>query len=175
MCPLFNHCLQGPIPVPPVHVSSGNTPVPHDFYLLSVLRSFSKASACDPSGLRIQHLLDATQVPISTSICTSNREVVNILAYGQAPVEVAKYLAGGSLIALVKDKPNCPPDVKGKHWDVSQANVCASSQSLRQLITWGISNSIMESLAWMAQRQPSAVSVNVLKFTGTMTILWYWK
>ena len=37
---------------------------------------------------------------------------MNLLASGRAPVGVAKFLAGGSLIALVKNKPDSPPDVR---------------------------------------------------------------
>ena len=37
---------------------------------------------------------------------------MNLLASGRAPVGVTKFLAGGSLIALVKNKPDSPPDVR---------------------------------------------------------------
>ena len=37
---------------------------------------------------------------------------MNLLASGRAPEGVAKFLAGGSLIALVKNKPDSPPDVR---------------------------------------------------------------
>ena len=75
-----------------------------------IMRSFPKASACGPSGLRIQHLLDAAEVHLPTPICPSLREVVCLLASGRAPV--AKFLAGGSLVALIKDIPNCPHDIR---------------------------------------------------------------
>ena len=103
---------QGPIPVPPAIVATENNIIPQDFDLLSVLRSFPKASACGPSGLRIQHLLDASEVHLPTPICPSLREVVCLLASRRAPVEVAKFLAGGSLVALIKDIPNCPHDIR---------------------------------------------------------------
>ena len=102
---------QGPVPVPPAIVATENI-IPQDFDLLSVLKSFPKASACGPSGLRIQHLLDAAEVHLPTPICPSLREVVCLLASGRAPVEVAKFLAGGSLVALIKDMPNCPHDIR---------------------------------------------------------------
>ena len=103
---------QGLVPVPPALVATENSIIPHDFDLLSVLRSFPKASACGPSGLRIQHLLDAAEVHLPTPICPSLREVVCLLASGRAPIEVAKFLAGGSLIALIKDVPNGPQDIR---------------------------------------------------------------
>ena len=36
-------------------------------------------------GLRIQHLIDAAEVPLSCSILQSLKGVVNILAAGRAP------------------------------------------------------------------------------------------
>ena len=76
------------------------------------MRSFPKASACGPSGPRIQHLLDAAEVHLPTPICPSLREVVCLLASGRAPVEVAEFLAGGSIVALIKNIPNCPHDIR---------------------------------------------------------------
>ena len=37
---------------------------------------------------------------------------MNLLASGKVPVSVSQYLAGGSLTALVKDKPDFPPDIR---------------------------------------------------------------
>ena len=37
---------------------------------------------------------------------------MNLLASGKVPVSVSQYLAGGSLTALVKDKPGFPPDIR---------------------------------------------------------------
>ena len=48
----------------------------------------------------------------STSICSSLRGVVDILASGRAPVSVSKFLAGGSLTALVKNKEGRPLDIR---------------------------------------------------------------
>ena len=58
----------GPAPVLPASEATENNIVPLDFDIQSVLRSFPKASACGPSGLRIQHLLDASEVPLQTGI-----------------------------------------------------------------------------------------------------------
>eukprot|EP00731_Ephydatia_muelleri_P038808 Em0920g1a len=73
-----------------------------DFNVLSILRSFPKASAAGPTGLRIQHLLDVAEVPVPTSICSLLRGVINLLASGQAPAAISQYMAGGSLVALRK-------------------------------------------------------------------------
>ena len=106
---------QGPVPIPPALVATENNIIPQDFDLLlnsDWMRSFPNASACGPSGLRIQHLLDAAEVHHLTPICLSLRELVCLLASGRVPiVEVTKFLAGESFIALLKDIPNGPQDI----------------------------------------------------------------
>ena len=92
--------------VPTVPISIGP-----DFNILGVLQSFPKGSAAGPSGLRIQDLLDAASIPLPTSICSSLRDLVNLLLSGKAPTSVYTFLAGGSLTALNKFKPGCLPDV----------------------------------------------------------------
>ncbi|KAL5475034.1 hypothetical protein EMCRGX_G027081 [Ephydatia muelleri] len=86
--------------------------LPQDFNILSVLHSFPKGTACGPSGLRIQHLLDSAQIHLSVPLCSSLRGVVDILASGRAPISVSKFLAGGSLTALVKNKEGRPLDIR---------------------------------------------------------------
>ena len=93
---------RSPVLVRPASVATENNIVPQDFDLLSVLRFFPKASACGPSGLRTQHLLDAAEVHLPTPICPSLREVVCLLASGRAPVEVAKFLAGAASLLSSK-------------------------------------------------------------------------
>ena len=100
-----------PTPVAPASDSAPLTLEP-DFNILSVLRSFPKDTAAGPSGLRVQHLLDVASVPLPTSICSSLRQLVNILAAGKVPTSVSKFLAGGCLIALNKNKEGCPPDIR---------------------------------------------------------------
>ena len=39
------------------------------------------------------------------------RVVVNLLISSKVPVQVARFLAGGNLVALEKNKPNFPPDI----------------------------------------------------------------
>ena len=104
---------RGPHPSLPISSSPPvNHVLPHDFNILSVLHSIPKDTACGPSGLHIQHLLDAAQVHLPTPICSSLRGVVDILASGRAPVSVSKFLAGGSLTALVKNKEGRPLDIR---------------------------------------------------------------
>eukprot|EP00731_Ephydatia_muelleri_P008312 Em0004g650a len=85
--------------------------LPQDFNILSVLHSFPKGTACGPSGLRIHHLHDSAQIHLSVPLCSSLRGVVDILASGRAPISVSKFLAGGSLTALVKNKEGRPLDI----------------------------------------------------------------
>ena len=82
-----------------------------DFNVGAILRSFPKTTACGPSGLRIQHLIDAAEIHLQVPICSSLREIINLLASGEVPVVVSKHLAGGSLIALVKSEEDLPFDI----------------------------------------------------------------
>ena len=41
---------------------------PLDVSLMDILRSFPKLTAAGPSGLRIQHLIDAAEVPLQTPL-----------------------------------------------------------------------------------------------------------
>lgn len=50
---------------PPVPIPAGGFITP-DFDVLAIRRSFCKATACGPSDLCIQHLLNAAEVPLQT-------------------------------------------------------------------------------------------------------------
>ena len=78
---------------------------------MSVFHSFSRDTACGPSaaGLCMQHRIDAAEVHLPISIL---RAVVNTLASGKAPMPISKYLAGGSLTALIKNKEGLPLDIR---------------------------------------------------------------
>ena len=67
--------------------------------IMAILLSFPKLTAADPSGLRIQNLIDAAEVQLQTPILHSLRAVINILASGNAPVVLSTFLAGGNLIS----------------------------------------------------------------------------
>ena len=86
--------------------------LPPNYNLLPVLRSFPKLTGAGPSGLRIQHLLDAVEVPLQTPILHSLKAVVNILSSGRAPALISPFLAGGNLTALVKSKDSCALDIR---------------------------------------------------------------
>ena len=78
---------------------------------MSVLHSFPRITSCGPFGLHIQHLIDAAEVHLPISICSSLRAVVNILASGKAPMPISRYLAGGSVTALIKNIEDLPLDI----------------------------------------------------------------
>ena len=102
---------KSPLPSPPSTPSAPLLLTP-DFDLKAILHSFPKGTACGPSGLRIQHLIEVAGIPMQSSICAALRDIVNLLLSGKVPVSVAKFMAGGSLVALEKNKPNCPLDVR---------------------------------------------------------------
>ena len=104
---------RGPVPShPEVTLPSESFKLPPDFDIMSVLCQFSKDSACGPSGMRIQHFIEAAEVHLLISICSSLRAIVNILAGARAPIGVAKFLAGGSLTALIKSDEGSPLDIR---------------------------------------------------------------
>eukprot|EP00731_Ephydatia_muelleri_P031407 Em0022g921a len=75
---------KGTPPTPPTAPLLAAPHLPPDFNIMVVLHSFPKDTA----------------------------EVVNLLISGKVPVQVARFLAGGNLVALEKNKPNCPPDIQ---------------------------------------------------------------
>ena len=77
--------------------------LPPDFNIMAILQSFLKATGSGPSSLSIQHLVEVAEVPLQVPICSSLTDIVNLLASGQAPLSISKFLAGGSLIPLVKN------------------------------------------------------------------------
>ena len=103
--------VQTPPLVAPLIPSTPATMGP-DFNMFAILHSFPKDTAAGPSGLRIQHLLDAATIPLPASICSALRDVVNLMVSGNVPSQVSTYLAGDSLTALNKVKPSCPPDIR---------------------------------------------------------------
>ena len=50
-------------------------------------------------------------MPLPSPIGALLRDLVNLLASGKVPVAVSKFLAGGCLTALDKNKPNSLPDI----------------------------------------------------------------
>ena len=108
---LFSKHPKSPLPYP---LSTPSAPLllPPDFDLKAILHSFPKGTACGSSGLRIQHLIEIAGIPMQSSVCAALRDIVNLLFSGKVPVSVAKFMAGGSLVALEKNKPNCPLDVR---------------------------------------------------------------
>ena len=69
-----------------------------------VLKSFPLDSAPGPSGLRVQHLLEALTTSHSTAVLEQLAQAIELLAQGGAQEELAEHLAGAKLLALKKLK-----------------------------------------------------------------------
>ena len=80
--------------------------------IMAILRSFPKLTAAGPSGLHVQHLIDAADSLFQTAVLFSLKAVVHLLASGRAPSQLSVFLTGGNLTALNKSKPDCPLDVQ---------------------------------------------------------------
>ena len=72
------------------------------FDMANAFHSFPKDTACGPSGLRVQHILEAQEATVPISLTTQLRHVVNILLRGAAPQSMAPFIAGALLTALNK-------------------------------------------------------------------------
>ena len=83
---------------------------------MAILHSFPKDTACGPSGLRIQHLIEAAEVALQFPIGAVLRDVVNLLISGKVPVQVARFLTGGNLVALgLKNNASCSDYICGRY------------------------------------------------------------
>ena len=67
-----------PPPTPPTAPLSAAPCLPPDFDIVALLHSFPKDTACGPSGLRKQHLIEAAEVPLQFLICAVLRDVANL-------------------------------------------------------------------------------------------------
>jgi hypothetical protein len=79
-----------------------------------VLRSFPLDSAPGPSGLRVQHFLESLTPAHGAAVLEQLTAVVQLLARGDAPKEVAPSLAGAGLLALPKAKGGVRPIAIGE-------------------------------------------------------------
>ena len=79
-----------PIPSPPIKIppQSSVDLLPSDFNISVFLLSFPKDTSCGPSGLRVQHLLDASEVSLPSSLLSALKAVINKLASGRALPEM---------------------------------------------------------------------------------------
>jgi hypothetical protein len=82
--------------------------------LLDALRSFPKGSAGGPCGLRPQHLKDALVAGWADEVVRHLTDLVNLLARGEAAVEVQQWLCGASLAALPKPAGDHRPVAVGE-------------------------------------------------------------
>jgi hypothetical protein len=78
------------------------------------LQSFPKDTAAGNTSLRAQHLLDACTPANKTVVLEQLAAAANTLARGDAPPELAPYLAGASLFALEKKGGGLRPIAVGE-------------------------------------------------------------
>ena len=100
---------KGTPPTPPTAPLLAAPHLPPDFNIMAVLHSFPKDTACGPSGLRIQHLIEAAEVPLQFPICAVLREVVNMLISGKVPVKWLGSLQGATWWRWKRTNPTAPP------------------------------------------------------------------
>jgi hypothetical protein len=105
-----------PEEVPPTASDSVTTQIQlsSNFNLRAVLSSFPDDTACGPSGLRAQHLVDACEATMPVSLLTTMRHVINILLRGDAPPKLAPFLSGANVTALIKKVTDVRPIAAGE-------------------------------------------------------------
>ena len=105
---------QSPAPTsPPMHELPWNPEITPGM-VSKVLRSFPLDSAPGPSGLRVQHLLEAQTPSQGAAVAEQLTQVVQLLAQGRAPAELAEDFAGAKLLALKKPKGRIWPIAIGE-------------------------------------------------------------
>ena len=82
--------------------------------VLEALRSFPKGTGAGPSGLRAQHLLDSLTPANRATVLELLTEVVQLLADGRGPDELAPFLAGAGLMASEKKDGGVRPIAVGE-------------------------------------------------------------
>ena len=81
--------------------------------VLKALRAFPAGTAPGPSGLRVQHLLDAMGPGNRAAVLEQLAALVGLLARGEAPVDLAPHLAGAKLFAASKQNGGMRPIAVG--------------------------------------------------------------
>jgi hypothetical protein len=98
---------------PPIHELPWNPEIAPSV-VSKVLKSFPLDSAPGPSGLRIQHLLESLTPSQGTAVTEQLTQVVQLLAQGGAPAQLAEDFAGAKLLALKKPKGGIRPIAIGE-------------------------------------------------------------
>ena len=80
----------------------------------SALRSFPRDSAAGPSGLRAQHMVDTIAPAHRGTVLEQLAAAVQVAVRGEAPEAVAPYMAGATLLGLVKDGGGVRPTAIGE-------------------------------------------------------------
>ena len=77
-------------------------PVLESTLVKKMIKSFPRGSGAGPTGLRVQHLLNAITSNHGDEAIEQLTALCNLLARGEAPPNLAAYLGGASLMALKK-------------------------------------------------------------------------
>ena len=107
----------GPQPPPPADAQKPSELLKEkEITLQKVLRKFDPHTACGPSGLRVQHVLDALGKAEQGGgeFEKSLWDLVLRLADGLVPGEAAEFIAGANLIALLKPGGGVRPIAVGE-------------------------------------------------------------
>ena len=79
-----------------------------------MVKFLSRGTAPGTSGLRAQHLKDAIRSNHGDEASEQLLSLCNLLARGEAPIPLAQYLAGASLMAMEKQGGGIRPIAVGK-------------------------------------------------------------
>ena len=82
--------------------------------IMKMLKTFPWGSGAGPTGLRAQHLMNASNSSHGDETTEQLTALCNLLARGQAPAFLAAYLGGATLLALEKPRGGVRPIAIGE-------------------------------------------------------------
>ena len=91
--------------------------------VFKMLQSFPKGTSPGPTGVRASHLVEACTLANKAVVLEQLNSVVSLLSVGQAPRELAPFLAGARLLASIKKMVSFDPLLWEKLCDDSPPNV----------------------------------------------------
>ena len=98
------------------NASSSLVPLADVALVESCIRSFHRLSGGGTSGLRPIHLKNCLSTEHRDEVLEQCTSLINILAKGEAPVSIARFMAGATLTALPKKNDDFSPVAVGEVW-----------------------------------------------------------
>ena len=98
------------------NASSSLVPLADVALVESCIRSFHRLSGGGTSGLRPIHLKNCLSTEHRDEVLEQCTSLINILAKGEAPVSIARFMAGATLTALPKKNDDFHPVAVGEVW-----------------------------------------------------------